>query len=552
MNRITILIRINITFLFIFILSLNQLKAQNQNLLKNPVLTGFYPDPSICRVGEDYYLVCSSNEYFPGLPIFHSKNLVNWQQIGHVLDRPNQISLDSVNPSSGIFAPTIRYHQGIFYVLCTRAGGNPSERNFVVTSTNPKGPWSNPIWLKDASGIDPSLFFNDDGKVWYTGNRVPENGEKYFKQREIWLQEFDFKTMQLIGPITVLLDEGAVRQARNIEAPHIYKVNGIYYLIIAEGGTDFNHAVTIFRSNKVEGPYEAAPKNPIITSRHLGNDYSIQCIGHADFIETQNGEWYTVLLGTRPYEGQSYANLARETFIAPLIWEDGWPVVAPNDGKVLTEFPAPNLPEFKIEQPAIREDFNNDLLAFQWNLIRTPSEKLYSLNQNKGNLRLFLKPETITEKVNPAFIGRRQQHKNFEASASMEFTPQNKETAGLLVYQNPQYHFKLEYVLKDGKKVIRLTKLKNNIIEILAEQEVNVKKLYLRVSAIGQDYAFYFATKEGEWTLLMDKVNGNMLNRTVAGGFTGVYLAMYVSSNGYKTSNHADFDWFDYQELKPK
>jgi alpha-N-arabinofuranosidase len=258
------------------------------------------------------------------------------------------------------------------------------------------------------------------------------------------------------------------------------------------------------------------------------------------------------LLGTRPYEGKSYANLARETFIAPLIWEDGWPVIAPNEGKVLTEFPAPNLPEFKIEQSTIRDDFNNDLLAFQWNLIRTPSEELYSLNQNKGNLRLFLKPETITEKVNPAFIGRRQQHKNFEASTSMEFSPQNKETAGLLVYQNPQYHFKLEYVLKDGKKVIRLTKLKNNIIEILAEQEVNVKKLYLKVSAIGQDYAFYFATKEGEWTLLMDKVNGNMLNRTVAGGFTGVYLAMYASSNGYKTSKHADFDWFDYQEVKPK
>jgi alpha-N-arabinofuranosidase len=538
-----------LTFLFICLFFIQNTYAQNKNILKNPILKGYYPDPSICRVGEDYYLVCSSNEYFPGLPLFHSKDLVNWQQIGHVLDRPSQVPLDGINPSAGIFAPTIRYHQGIYYLLCTRAGGDPSKRNFIVTASNPKGPWSDPFWLENAPGIDPSLFFDEDGKVWYTGNRVPDGGERYFKQREIWLQEFDIKTMKLVGPVTLLLDEGAVRQARNIEAPHIYKVNGFYYLIIAEGGTDFNHAVTVFRSKNIIGPYETAPKNPIITSRHLGNNYAIQCIGHADFIETQNGEWYTVLLGTRPYGGASYANLARETFIAPLTWEDGWPVVAPNEGRILAEFPAPNLPEFKIEQPAVRDDFNNDLLAFQWNLIRTPSEKLYSLNQNKGSLRLFLKPETITEKVNPAFIGRRQQHINFTASTLMDFSPQNKETAGLLVYQNPQYHFKLECLLKDGKKVIRLTKIKANSTEILAEQEVNVKKLYLKVSAIGQDYAFYFATNEGEWKLLMDKVDGSMLNRTIAGGFTGVYLAMYASSNGNKTSNHADFNWFDYQEL---
>lgn len=538
-----------LTFLLICLFFIQNTYAQNKNILKNPVLKGYYPDPSICRVGEDYYLVCSSNEYFPGLPLFHSKDLVNWQQIGHVLDRPSQVPLDGINPSAGIFAPTIRYHQGIYYLLCTRAGGDPSKRNFIVTASNPKGPWSDPFWLENAPGIDPSLFFDEDGKVWYTGNRVPDGGERYFKQREIWLQEFDITTMKLVGPVTLLLDEGAVRQARNIEAPHIYKVNGFYYLIIAEGGTDFNHAVTVFRSKNITGPYETAPKNPIITSRHLGNNYAIQCIGHADFIETQNGEWYTVLLGTRPYGGASYANLARETFIAPLTWEDGWPVVAPNEGRILAEFPAPNLPEFKMDQPAIRDDFNNDLLAFQWNLIRTPSEKLYSLNQNKGSLRLFLKPETITEKVNPAFIGRRQQHINFTASTLMEFSPQNKETAGLLVYQNPQYHFKLECLLKDGKKVIRLTKIKANSTEILAEQEVNVKKLYLKVSAIGQDYAFYFATNEGEWKLLMDKVDGSMLNRTIAGGFTGVYLAMYASSNGNKTSNHADFNWFDYQEL---
>ncbi|HET8828715.1 MAG TPA: glycoside hydrolase family 43 protein, partial [Pelobium sp.] len=506
-----------------------------------------YPDPSVCRVGEDYYLVCSTNEYFPGLPLFHSKDLVNWNQIGHVLDRPKQVPLDGVNPSGGIFAPTIRYHQGMYYVLCTRAGGDPSQRNFVVTATNPKGPWSNPFWLEDAPGIDPSLFFDDDGKAWYTGNRTPEGGEKYFKQREIWLQEFDITTMKLKGPVTLLLDEGAIRQARNIEAPHIYKKNGYYYLVIAEGGTDFNHAVTVFRSKNIRGPYETAAKNPIITSRHLGPDYPIQCIGHADFVETQNGEWYTVLLGTRPYGGKTFANLARETFIAPVTWDDDWPIVAAGEGRVLKEFPAPNLPEFKIEKPKIRDEFDNKQLGFVWNVIRTPTNNLYSLNSKKGTLRLFLKPETITEKTNPAFVGRRQQHMNFIASTAMQFTPRGKETAGLLVYQNPEHHFKLEYLRNDGNKVIRLTKIKAGKTEILAEKPVEAKHFYLKISATGQDYAFHYATKKGDWDLLADKVDGRMLNRTVAGGFTGVYLAMYASSNGDKTSNFADFSWFDYE-----
>ena len=523
----------------------------NERKLKNPVLQGYYPDPSICRVNDHYYLVCSSNEYFPGIPLFHSKDLVNWEQLGHVLDRPDQVPLDGVNPSGGIFAPTIRFHNGIYYVLCTRAGGDPKKRNFIVTATNPSGPWSNPYWLEKTPGIDPSLFFDEDGKAWYTGNQTPEGGERYFKQREIWLQEFNIEKMELTGPVSILLDEGAIRQARNIEAPHVYKKNGYYYLIIAEGGTDFNHAVTVFRSKNIRGPYETGAKNPIITSRHLGPDYPIQCIGHADFVETQNRDWYTVLLGTRPYGGKTFANLARETFIAPITWDDDWPVVAPGEGRVLKEFPAPNLPEFKIAKTKIRDEFDAKKLGLQWNIIRTPTENLYSLNKKKGSLRLFLKTETIAEKSNPAFIGRRQQNMDFVASTSMEFSPKNKETAGLLVYQNPEYHFKLEYLLQGGKKTLRLTKVKEGKTEILVERPTEAKNLYLKVSAKGQDYAFYFATKEGEWNLL-DKVNGSMLNRSVAGGFTGVYLAMYASSNGYKTSNFADFDWFDYEGLDEK
>ncbi|MBC7653351.1 MAG: glycoside hydrolase family 43 protein [Oligoflexus sp.] len=535
--------------LFTFYIGLSCQCSYAQKYFNNPILKGFYPDPSICRAVNDYYLVCSSNEYYPGIPLFHSKDLVNWQQIGHVLDRPDQVRLDSVNASGGIFAPTIRYHNGVFYVLCTRAGGDPKKRNFIVTATDPAGQWSDPYWLEDAPGIDPSLFFDDDGKAWYTGNRTPEGGERYFKQREIWLQEFDIKNMKLKGLVTTLLDEGAVRQARNIEAPHIYKVNGFYYLVIAEGGTDFNHAATIFRSKNISGPYETGARNPIITSRHLGMDYPIQCIGHADFVETQNGQWYTVLLGTRPYGGKNLANLARETFLAPMTWEEGWPVVAPREGRVLQQFPLPNLPEFEVEEPKIRDDFDAERLGFQWNVIRTPNKNLYSLNDKKGTLRLFLKPQTISEKANPAFIGRRQQHKDFNAATLMTFSPKNKETAGLLVYQNPEHHFKMEYLLKKGKKTLRLTKVKAGKSEILIEKPVNAKQIYLKVCAKDQDYNFYYGTEKDQWLLLRDKINGSMLNRSTAGGFTGVYLAMYGSSNGNKTANHADFAWFDYQEM---
>ena len=206
------------------------------NTFRNPILPGFYPDPSICRVGEDYYMVTSTFEYFPGVPIFHSKDLVNWKQIGHVLNRSSQLNLDGIPTSRGIYAPTIRYHHGVYYMITTfveSAAG--ARRNFFVTSTDPAGSWSDPYWLNDAPGIDPSLFFDDNGKAYYTGNRVPQAGQQYPKHMEIWLQELDLEKMQLVGQKFSLWD-GALKQIHAQESPHLYKINGYYYLIIAEGG----------------------------------------------------------------------------------------------------------------------------------------------------------------------------------------------------------------------------------------------------------------------------------------------------------------------------
>jgi xylan 1,4-beta-xylosidase len=524
--------------------------APGQNLqdksatFKNPILPGFYPDPSICRVNEDYYLVTSTFEYFPGIPIFHSKDLVHWNQIGHVLDRPSQLELDSIRPSGGVYAPTIRYHKGTFYVINTLVG---KKGNFVVTASNPAGPWSDPHWIENAPGIDPSLFFDDDGKAYYTGNVRPDSIPRDSKYRSIWLQEIDLTSMKLVGERSIILNEGALHGANNAEAPHLYKVREMYYLMIAEGGTGDNHAVTIFRSKNLSGPYEGNKKNPILTHRHLGIEYPIACTGHADMAETQNGEWWMVMLGVRPYGGFHY-NLGRETFLASVVWQDGWPVVNPGHGKVLEESPVPNLPLWQVPSRPACDNFDREALDFSWNFLRTPREKFYSLASRPGFLQLRLRPEMISKWENPSFIGRRQQHINFSASTAMEFLPKNKnESAGLVLLQNSDFQFRFEVVRSGKDNVIRLTKRHGGKEETLAELPIVTKRVYMKVEAAGQDYNFFVASGAGEWKPLREHVDGRTLSRTNAGGFVGTYIGMYASSNGTVSNNVADFDWFQYK-----
>ena len=531
----------------LFIVSLSAVLGQNLptqgTTFHNPILPGFYPDPSICRVSDDYYLVTSTFEYYPGIPIFHSKDLVHWNQIGHVLDRPSQLDLDSIRNSGGVYAPTIRYHKGTFYVINTLVG---KKGNFVVTATNPAGPWSDPYWIDNAPGIDPSLFFDDDGKAYYTGNIRPDSIPKDSKFRAIWLQELNLNSMKLVGERSMILEEGALHGANNAEAPHLYKVQGMYYLMIAEGGTGDNHAVTIFRSKTLRGPYEGNKKNPILTHRHLGSEYPIACTGHADITDTQNGEWWMVLLGVRPYGGFHY-NLGRETFLTPVVWEDGWPVVNPGHGKVLKEGRVPHLPVFQVASAPACDNFDEKELGFSWNMLRTPREKYCSLTERPGFLRLHLRPEMITKWENPSFIGRRQQHINFSASTALEFIPKNDhESAGLVLLQNNDFQFRVEYLHSSKETAVRLTKRHGGKEETLAEVPANAKRLFLKVEAVGQDYSFYFATSASEWKVLKERVDGRTLSRTNAGGFVGTYIGMYASSNGTKSSNVADFDWFEY------
>jgi xylan 1,4-beta-xylosidase len=522
---------------------MNQAGA-GRRLFENPILPGFYPDPSLCRVDADYYLVTSSFAYFPGVPLFHSRDLVHWEQLGHVLDRPSQLDLTGVGHSEGIFAPTIRYHQGIFYVITTNIskGGN-----FIVTATHPAGPWSEPYWLPDAPGIDPSLFFDADGKTYYIGTRPAPEGPKYFGDWEIWLQELDLGRLALTGE-SYPLWRGALREAVWPEGPHLYKIGDWYYLMIAEGGTDYHHAVTIARSRRLTGSYEGNPGNPILTHRHLGRDYPIVNTGHADLVETQNGEWWLVALASRPYGGY-YRNLGRETFLVPVRWEDAWPIVSPGSGRIEWTYPVPNLPDFTLPPPPTRDHFDGDGLDFGWNMIRTPREPFWSLTARPGYLRLSLKPARLGDLAQPAFIGRRQQHFNFTAATLMEFEPENAtETAGMAVVQSNCYHFRFEVAQRDDAKMLRLVRCAAGVETVVAERACPVGKLYLKITALGQNYGFYFGADEAAGEVLQERVDGRILSTDVAGGFVGTYIGLFAGGNGQWSDNHADFDWFEYRE----
>lgn len=366
-------------FLFLLILlpPLRMWGQQSGDTFRNPIISGFHPDPSICRVGDDYYLVTSSFEWFPGIPVYHSKDLMHWNQIEHVLNRPSQLQIkDDLPHSHGLWAPTIRHHDDKYYVICTAQGAGG---NFYVTAERPEGPYSEPVFLKDAPGIDPSLFFDDDDTCWYMGsiNETPEQ-DKYPCEDRIYLQQLDLAKGTLVGERHILTSGHAVN-APHCEAPHIYKINNRYYLVLAEGGTWENHAVTVCSSDQVIGPYVPGIANPVLTHRHLGTNTDITTIGHADLVQTPEGRWWAVMLGVRPV--QSYTMLGRETFLTPVTFQHGWSVFNEGVGRVKLIEKATGLPLSPVPEELVRDDFNGDSLRLCWNFLRTPFKKNETYNR---------------------------------------------------------------------------------------------------------------------------------------------------------------------------
>jgi xylan 1,4-beta-xylosidase len=502
---------------------------------RNPILPGFHPDPSICRVGDDYYLVTSSFEYFPGVPIFQSRDLVHWRQIGYCLTRVSQLPLKRARASGGIYAPTLRFHDGTFYMVTTNMSG---RGNFYVTAKDPAGPWSEPIYLD--TGMDPSLFFDDDGTVYYTRHDGGEHGGAA-------QATLDIKTGKL-GPLKKLWGgTGNVWP----EGPHLYKIHGEYYLMLAEGGTSYEHSVTIARSNSPWGPFESDPNNPILTHVRLP-DSPIQATGHADLVETPDG-WWLVCLGIRP-QGGRFHHIGRETFLAPVVFDkDGWPVVNGN-GTIALEMPAPRLKAQTWEQTPDKDDFSAASLALPWNFLRNPYDGDWSLTERPGFLRLHGSAVTLAEADSPAFVGRRQEAFNCTASTRMEFDPaSDREEAGLVVRGNDKHHYAIGVTLREGKRQVFLRKvIKGNVVEPVQYREIPSGPVVLSVKAAALSYEFFYEPAGGAQESLGTAPTKDLSVEAIGFGdgmcFTGAYFGMYATGNGRKSTKPADFDWFAYVE----
>lgn len=517
----------------------------------NPILRGFYPDPSICRVDEDYYLVHSTFAYFPGITVWHSRDLANWRLCGHALDRPSQLDLEGFGVSRGIFAPTIRYHGGLFYITCTLVDG---RGNFVVTAKNAGGPWSNAVWLP-VNGIDPSLFFDEDA-AWLVYNSIaPDDRPLYNGHRTIRMVRFDPQTLSIKGPEHILVDGGTdiARKPRWIEGPHLLKKHGYYYLIAAEGGTGYDHSVVVFRSHDILGPYQSYENNPILSQNQLDDarHFPVSSTGHADLVELPNGNWYAVFLGCRPYEGDHY-NTGRETFLVPVTWTGEWPVLNAGHTQVEQSYPLP-LPEhcWKEDPNAdFRDDFDGDELDSSWIFLRTPREKWWWLRD--GMLWMKLRPETCAAKVNPSFIARRQQESHCIITILLRFhAAAENEKAGLAVFQNEDHFYYLCRSVKNGQGTIELYR------SLLVPQDVNRMEclweaasviseqgpLYLRIAAAGVVYRFYYSTGPETWQQAGPDLDARFLSTRHAGGFVGCTFALYATSLGQPSDNIAQFEW---------
>jgi len=491
--------------------------------VNNPVIPGFHPDPSICRVGEDYYLACSSFEYFPGVPLFHSRDLVHWTQIGNALDRPGQLRLPLDSRSSGgIYAPTLRHHDGRFWLIVTNVS---SDGNLLFTATDPAGPWSDPVRLPGVHGIDPDLAWDEDGTCWCTVAGVsqvrldPYTGEAFGPARKLW---------------------SGMPGAKAPEAPHLYRIAGYWYLLIAEGGTERCHGVSIARARTPDGPFEPCPANPILT--HRGTDHPIQNTGHADLVQAPDGSWWMVLLGVRPGGGTpGWHVLGRETFLAPVTWVDDWPVV----GELSLEAPVPPWPLRPGPVTPVRDDFDLTELAPHWVSLRHRPAGQCTTKERPGWLTLRARGASLDD-TDVTFVGRRQQHLSCRVRSLVDV---GEGRGGLAVRLDEQHHYDIEAVAGEVQVRARIGPLSTVVasrpvppgpvvfrIEVAAAETLNDARTGPDTVSIGIE------EPDGTFTELTS-LDGKYLSTEVAGGFTGRVFGMFASIGS------VHFDWFDYEPL---
>ncbi len=528
----------------------------------NPILAGGYPDPSIVRVRDDFYIVNSSFEYFPGLPLHHSRDLVNWELVGYAMHNPDYyrdaVNIVDVQSNGGIHAPSIRYHEGTFYVITTNVysppdGGSTRMVNFIVTAERVEGPWSKPVVIENAPGIDPDIFFDDNGQVWYLGTHAPEK-PNFPAEGEIWLHELDPDTWQFTGERHFLW-RGACGGTW-AEGPHIYKRDGRYYLLVAEGGTHFNHAAMIAVSDDIRGPYISNARNPIMTSRHLSYDNWVNSTGHADLVELADGRWFMVALGIRGDE-QRRSNMGRETHLAPVVWEREpfewkqvkhvWPVVAPETGRIERTWRVPFEGTRQYRKLGFFDDFDAHQLGLQWNFRRVPRQGTYSLNEERSVLRLYASPEVIRERRRASLMGFRQTESDFSYEVSMRYAPSESGVhAGLSVVQKDNNFITFSVSQESDSHVLILH---------LAEHGKPVREIErTRVDDYAGSMLMRLVSKDGQYDFAYSLDGGSnyiefartAATHVLSRGYTGSLLGIYATSNGQETSEFADFDWVSY------
>lgn len=503
-----------------------------QRSYDNPIISGCYPDPSICRSGEDYYIVNSSFHYFPSVPLWHSRDLVHWEQIANVLDRPSQVDLTGAMRYSGIYAPTIRFDESdsTYYMVTTNVSGGG---NFCVHTKDPCGGWSEPVFLEQG-GIDPSFYF-EDGVCYMVSN--PDGC--------IYMCTIDPKTGKTLSQSKPLWGGTGGRYP---EGPHIYKRGGWYYLMISEGGTEYGHMVTIARSRDIYGPYESNPENPILTHRDQSTQSSpIQATGHSDLVQTPDGSWYLVCLGIRPQAGQNHL-LGRETFLAPVQWgSDGWPVVN-GTGTIDLKMSA-HLPAWcPLPQEDGVEYFGGSLLGAQWVHVRNPHQENYE--HTSDGLRLHGTAAGLdSTDDSPTMVLRRQRDINCDATVCLSLTSAAKgDEAGLSVFLDAGKHY--DIFLKKGvfsKKIVVRYRL-DNLTHI--EKEVRVrgaKEVLLRVHCEAENYTFQYSLDKGADFVSLGSMGTRYLSEEVQGGFTGCFFGLYCFSP--RSQALATFRSFEYNRL---
>lgn len=518
------------------------------NEFYNPILQGCYPDPAMTRKGDDYYLVCSSFAMFPGVPIFHSKDMVNWTPLGGVLDNPATFDTHDCGISAGVYAPGITYNPNndTFYMIVTAFTGGLG--NIIVKTKDPKKGWGEPIKLA-FGGIDPCIFFDDDGKAYIVHNDAPEQGKELYEgHRVIKVWEYDVEEDQVIPGTDKVIVNGGVDLSKKpiwIEAPHLYKKNGKYYLMCAEGGTGDWHSEVIFKSDSPTGPFIPAPNNPILTQRYFPKEREnkVDWAGHADIIEGPNGQWYGVFLAVRPNE-ELRVNTGRETFILPVDWSGEFPVFV--NGLVPME-PKLKLPEGVENQAGkngffpngnftFADDFSTDKLDYNWIGLRGPREAF--IENVKDGIQINPFDANIKEVKPTSTLFFRQMHNSFSYAVTISYQPESeKDLAGIVALQSEnanfvfgvtkkgdEYHLVLQRNFKKGFRGEMDSK-------IIGSTKIDISKpIRLQVSAKGDKYEFSYSFNEAEFVNVGGTVSGDILSTDVAGGFTGCLLGLYATS----------------------